>query len=281
MSNSNQAKKNNDSLLEMLQGLNETVKDLIIKFEEDCERAKEIQKKLIPDKFKEIPGMKVKHRYAAGFKSGGDYLDFFEFDDSTHVGILLSDSTGYGLSQTFMSVLLKMSLKYQKNLVQNPSLVMKKIFEDIKVTMKQKEDFSFFYAVINRKTLNMQYTAQGTVKAFHISPHFEKSEGHIKEIEFDRNPLKNDSNLNLEDYSITLLPQDRLILCSDGVIEAFNKKTDFKKYLNEHAFEDAYNLIHESIYQVKKDSLEDRDLMPMQDSTIFVLDIEKRALRRI
>ncbi|HRK03373.1 MAG TPA: hypothetical protein PLH57_11970, partial [Oligoflexia bacterium] len=62
---------------------NEQLKFVIGEMEADLLLARGIQKHLIPEKFKQVPGFQVNHKYLSGFKAGGDYLDFFEFEDST------------------------------------------------------------------------------------------------------------------------------------------------------------------------------------------------------
>src|SRR3989344_1967674 len=103
-------KKKNETA-EVVERLNEDVKELVRKFEEDVGRARSIQQALIPQRFSQVHGLKVMHKYLSGLKSGGDYLDFFEFEDKTHIGILMSDSSGYGLSSAFLSVILRIAMK--------------------------------------------------------------------------------------------------------------------------------------------------------------------------
>ncbi|MBI3544921.1 MAG: SpoIIE family protein phosphatase, partial [Deltaproteobacteria bacterium] len=211
--------------------VNNDLKSLIERFEEDIRTARAIQRSVIPEKFTPVQGFKVNHKYLSGLNSGGDYLDFFEFDDKTHVGILMSDSTGYGLSSAFMSVILKLAVKLSKDEFRSPSATVAKIFEELQITMKPKENLSIFYGILNRKTFELTYTSCGTVRFIH------QGEKSFTERTIAGEALVKDGTVRLSDATLTLAPGDRLVVASDGFTETFSDEG--RKGL-ERAFEKAY-----------------------------------------
>lgn len=277
------------SQLSQIVTANSDLKSLIDKFEEDLRTARAIQRSLIPEKFPEVNGMKVMHKYLSGLKSGGDYIDFFEFEDKGHVGVLLSDSTGYGVSSAFMSVMLKLAIRLSRDEARSPSATVSKIFEELQVTMKPREDLSLFYGIINRKTFEMKYTSCGSVRFVHQVfgenkvAGSESSEGGAAIELHDRSlvavpPFRKDNPVVLKDHSVDLNPKDRLTFFTDGFGENFQGGHDLETVFKKTYGDDPIELINELTFRVKK-KLESGDDMPAQDCSVLILDVEKRLMR--
>lgn len=269
-------KKNQSKMVEIINQVNHDMQKLVSEFQEDLARAKAIQKQLIPQKFKSIPGLKVKHKYLSGMKSGGDYLDFFEFDDGTHVGILMTDSTGYGLSSTFMSIMLKMAMKFSKSSHDGPSYIVEKLFEELKLTMKDTENFSIFFGILNRKTFDLHYTGAGNIRFLVQSAVSGKNK--TQEYGFDVKALTRDVDATFKEYVLHLMPADRLILLSDGFYQAYENENDFLKTIHSFYNHEALEFINDCTFHVKKKFNEEDD-MPDEDCSVMVIDIEKNAMR--
>jgi sigma-B regulation protein RsbU (phosphoserine phosphatase) len=247
---------------------NKSLAALIESLEEDIKITRRIQKTLIPEKFRQPQGLKVTHKYLAGIKSGGDYLDFFEFDDKTHVGILMSDSSGYGLSSAFLSVILRLAMKLSKNETRSPSQTVMKIFEELQLTMKPKENLSVFYGILNLKTFELTYTSTGSIRLFH-----DNDEHEVKAA-----PLMKGQEPSLSDQQMYINPGERLVIVSDGFSSLFNKPQAFVDLLKRLHEEDAIALINELTFGIKK-KFESEEDMPEQDCSVMVIDVEKRAMR--
>lgn len=252
--------------------VNSDIKTLIEKFEEDIRTTRAIQRSLIPEKFEPVHGFKVTHKYLSGLKSGGDYLDFFEFEDKTHIGILMSDSSGYGLSSAFMSVILKLAIKLSKEEAKSPSSTLSRIFDELQVTMKPKENLSIFYGVLNRKTFELTYANAGSVRFVR------HSERVFEELTTGQEPLAKDKPFALKDKRLHLEPGDRLVVVSDGFSEKFHSQKDLGDSFTRFHTDDAMDLINDMTFRVKRE-FEAEDDMPAQDCSVMVIDVEKRAMR--
>ncbi len=260
----------------MVRQINKDMQKLVSEFQEDLARAKAIQKSLIPNKFKNISGLRVKHKYLSGMKSGGDYLDFFEYDDGGNVGVLMTDSTGYGLSSTFMSIILRMAMKFTQSSLDGPAHVVEKIFEELKITMKENESFSIYFGILNKKTCDLHYTGAGNIR-FLVQSN-ESGSNKTLEYGFDLEALTKNSSHTLKDYALKLSPGDRIILLSDGFYRSYENEDEFIKSTHSHYAEDAIELINDCTYHVKKRFSEDDD-MPEEDCSVMVIDIEKNTMR--
>jgi hypothetical protein len=252
---------------------NAGLKTLIEKFEEDLRTARAIQRSLIPEKFNQVQGLKVTHKYLSGLKSGGDYLDFFEFGDNTHVGFLMSDSSGYGLSSAFMSVILKLAVKLSKDEARSPAATVARIFEELEVTMKPAEQLSIIYGVLNRKTFELTYTGCGSIRFLR-----QRSGGAGEQGILSATPLSRGQRFGLSDQKLQLLPEDRVVLFSDGFAETFDSSKALDRALDKAYGDDPMGLINELTFRVKR-GLETSDDMLAQDCSVMVIDVEKRAMR--
>ncbi len=70
------------------------------RFKRELEIAKEVQKRLLPDRMPEINGFQVDAVCLPASEVGGDYYDFFRLDDQ-HLGIAIADVSGKGTSASF------------------------------------------------------------------------------------------------------------------------------------------------------------------------------------
>lgn len=276
----NRKKKTAIELEQMIRDLNDQVSDLAGKLAEDLNVARRIQKSVIPEKFPSVPGFNVRHKYLSGLKSGGDYIDFFEFDDKTHIGVIMSDSSGYGLSASFLSIMLKLSMKLSKDEAKSPGKTLQKIFEELKVTMKPKEELSIFYGIINRKTFKMRYTGFGNI---HFVIHANKTEDQkedvqVTDVSINPGQLKSVSDVQFTDSEVMLHPGERLTFMSDGFFEAFDGGDFLIQAVKNYYHDDPMSFVNECTYQIKRAFSEEGD-MPNQDCSVMVIDIEKRAMR--
>lgn len=72
----------------------------------DLEQAEVIQRSLLPRNPPNVPGYSFSGLYVPGKNVGGDVYDVFRIDER-HLGLVLADSTGHGVSAAMLTVLFK------------------------------------------------------------------------------------------------------------------------------------------------------------------------------
>lgn len=260
--------------------LNANLSSFIQTLEKDLEVAQSIQKKLIPEKFPPVAGFHVTHQYKYGLKSGGDYLDFFSFEDQKNIGILMSDSTGYGLSSTFMSVILNLTMKMTKTESQSPNHTVNRIIQELKPTIKPKESLSIFYAIINKRNLEMKFVSVGNI--FFAR---QNAEGLVVEDRNATEPFRLGHPLVIEEKSQMLKPEDRLVLMSDGYSSLFPSVKDLYHFCLKHYGSDAIEFMNELNYKLKDHSAQhgggedESDCVPEQDCSLMLVDVDSNLLK--
>jgi len=84
--------------------------------------------------------------------------------------------------------------------------------------------------------------------------------------------------LEVKESEWVLEPEGRLVLLSDGFIDAVGGVTSVLEILNHLRGRDGNDTINEFVFRVKSE-LEGEDDMPAQDCTAAVMDLDARLIR--
>jgi sigma-B regulation protein RsbU (phosphoserine phosphatase) len=151
---------------------------------------------------------------------GGDYYDFFPLDD-THLGILIGDVSGKGMSAAFYITLAKGVILSQIQQSLSPADVLCKVNKLLYDTMERGKFISLIYGVFNTATMEFTYAQAGHNPILH-----RKSDSSTEMLPARGLALGLDSghvfNHATTNHSVHLDAGDSLILYTDGVTEAVN-----------------------------------------------------------
>jgi serine phosphatase RsbU (regulator of sigma subunit) len=207
-------------------------------------------------------------------KSGGDYFDVFEFPDENHVGFLLCDSSSYSLSNNFLSSLLQFSTHLAAHDPSDPRKILENLFGKMKNEMKEKDEFSILYGILNRKNYLLRTVSCGSLFALH-----EPANGAPGWIADGKGAPLTKLTKELPKYTETSLdPSDRLILLSDGWQTSTGESVKAIAERLVPANKDGQDLVNEFAFTLHKKA-EDPDAMPEEDCSILILEIAKNVLR--
>lgn len=258
--------------------LNESFSELLGRLDEDLHLAERLQKARVPAPLSNIKGFKVRSRYLAGARAGGDYFDVLESAQSRagngFISILLSDSSSYGLSSTVLSVLMKVAMKLSAEQTRSSTETVGCIYKELIATLNKDDRLSMFYGVLSRKDLILRYVNMGTTSVFHA-----KKDHEFNEIPTQAAPLTANSGFNINaEAELSLNADDRLVIISDGVTEALGGKEPVRMVLNQSRSKDTADVVNELIFNVKS-KLSEPDVSPAQDCTAIVFDVDARTLK--
>jgi sigma-B regulation protein RsbU (phosphoserine phosphatase) len=159
----------------------------------------------------------VKNRTAGVL--GGDYFDFATLPDGCQA-VFIGDVTGHGLHASLVMSLIYGFIHRAALDVGAPSELAAQVndfllhFAERSRTMDQYFSTTLFFAVIDPRTLAMEY-----VNAGHV-PALVRRGGDIVELSPTTQPLGFFEALDTTTGSFRLVPGDRLLLYTDGIIEA-------------------------------------------------------------
>lgn len=264
--------------------LNVKFSDLVERMHEDLRLAERLQKARLPQRFPDVKGLQIKSRYLAGMRSGGDYFDLAEagrgVSAAGQISMILTDSSSYGLASSVLSVLMRVAMKVSQDEARSAVETVKKIENEILATLGEKDQLSLFYGLIRRKDFEFKYTCLGSPRAFHSSngKSFQRLEFLGKAIS-QKNPIsKTLEGARSAEQTLRLAPSDRLVLLSDGFLEAVGGEKQAARLLDRFRQQDSADLLNELVYGVKSRFVEDDD-MPEQDCTAIAIDVGSNLVR--
>jgi sigma-B regulation protein RsbU (phosphoserine phosphatase) len=237
-----------------------------------------IQKALVPTEFPNIPGFEFSTKFVPSTISGGDYFDIFEHEDKFRFGIVLANSSGYGMSALFLSVLLKMTGQLEARKGMAPNLILELMAKELIPNIQNADQANVFYGVFDRRSFDLTYSMAGRAIGL-LMTHVD---GKVHKLETATEPFHGGFQGEFKNHSLNLNPRDRLILCSEGVLkvtnpkgEAFGEERLFRSVLAAPR-QGVHELRNEVLYQVEK-FMQGQPLP--QDLTVIVTEVKDRVIK--
>lgn len=254
--------------------LHRSFNELLGALDEDVKLAERLQKARLPNRYPAVRGLHIRSRFLAGLK-GGDHFDLAESKDNSRISILMSDSSSYGLSSAFLSALMRMTMKLSRDEARPAAETVKLIADELLLGLKEKDRLAIFYGILNRKDFRFRYLHLGGSAFFHAR----KGKGfEIHASHGDPLSIANSDPTKFVEKEVTLEPEDRIVLLSDGFIEACGGLLEAKTLLDPLRDKDSADLTNELVFRVKRKMIDPEDLPP-QDCTSLVFDVDAKLLR--
>jgi len=254
--------------------MNASFSELMGQLKDDFKLAERLQKSNLPARFPEVRGFKVAQRYLAGMKSGGDHFDLGDSKDGNQLSIVLTDSSSYGLSSAVLSTLMRVTMKLSVEEVRSSSETVRRIQDELKATLTEKDKLSLFYGVLSRKDYRLRYLNLGSTTAFYAP-----TGGSFTELKSGGEAITaSTTDISVQESEVVLEPSGRLALISDGFADVIGGSDKVRALLNEFRSLDAKDALNEMVFRVKSQFVEDDD-MPAQDCTGVIFDLDARLIR--
>jgi hypothetical protein len=170
---------------------------------------------------------------------------------------------------------MRMTMKLSQNEARSCSETVKLISDELLLGLKEKDRLALFYGVLNRKDFRFRYLHLGGMGFLHArkGKPFEIHASHG-----DPLSLANADPTAFTEREIVFEPEDRIVLLSDGFIEACGGLVEAKALVDPLREKESADLTNELVFQVKK-KMVDPDDLPAQDCTVLVFDIDAKLLR--
>jgi hypothetical protein len=254
--------------------LNDSLTTLVEKFQEDLELASRLQKAKFPERFPQIKGFQVKSRYYAGLRAGGDYFDIAEAKNQKQLSLFLTDSSSYGLSSAVLGAMMKVAMRLTSEEATSTAGTVRKIYNELLMTLGEREELSLFFGTIRRADLSLQYVNYGNTRAFLARP------GRTFEVlPVSGHPINRKGGTpKADESSVVLQPEDRLLVLSDGYLASGESWESFLETLNALRDREPTEILNELGFRVKSQS-QDEDGFPPQDCSAVLLDVSPNVLR--
>lgn len=200
----------------MLRDAHETVARQLSTMNTELEMARQVQLSILPKEIPHLPGLEIAARYLPMSSVAGDFYDFLVVDKK-HIGVLIADVSGHGLPAALIASMLQSALASQSPHASDPARVLSGLNQSI------YGKFDSHYVTAVYLFIDMDKGAVNYAGAAHPPLLLWRAKsGRV--VEYVENGLMlgpfPDSQYSVSSFSLE--KGDRIVLFTDGVIEAKN-----------------------------------------------------------
>ncbi len=241
----------------------------------EIDAANRIQSALLPEREPSLGGTELSSHYRAATEIGGDYFDFLHLPGG-RLGLAFGDVSGHGLTSGIVMAMAKSALLVQVGYDPSPRRVLEVLNDVVLKTAPRRILMTFFFGVLDLDARTLRYSSAG-----HLDPYvFRSGSGRLEELSAWGFPLGVRRRSPFVEHEASFEVGDRLILYSDGLIEALDDRGEpfgferFEKVLSKHGAGSAAEIKHALLDAV---SAFTRNRPPEDDQTLVVVSFEEAA----
>jgi sigma-B regulation protein RsbU (phosphoserine phosphatase) len=222
----------------------------------DLDMAARIQQKILHQEFPVFPDddrFDIFANMIAAKHVGGDFYDFFKFDDDRMV-FFIGDVAGKGMPAAIYMAVCRTMLKAIGSEVADPAECIEKVNNMLIPESDISTFVTVFYGVLDLKTGELSYCNGG-----HNLPYIQTKEGDVKELENVGGLLLGKfEDAPYDMTTVQLNPGDTVVTFTDGVTEAEDENDGFYdeerliSYLEKHPSKSLESLVKGVFLEVMK-----------------------------
>jgi len=209
--------------------LDEAQRRLIDELEEELQAAHDMQMRLMPTESPQIEAFDIAGSCIPTNHVGGDFFQYFP--QNSKLSISLADVTGHAMEAAVPVMMFSGILKSQMEIGGSVEEIFGRLNRSLHGTLDKRTFVCFAMGELDTETRTFHLANGGCPYPYH----FQASTGEISELQLDAYPLAIRPDSEYQTMDIQLDAGDRIIFCSDGIIEAEN--TEGEIYGFEHTAE--------------------------------------------
>ena len=179
--------------------------------------AQDMQKRLLPQQLPRLKEIEIEALSTPAFEVGGDYYDFTQLDDD-HLGILVGDVSGKGVSAAFYMAEMKGIFQSLSKIYREPRDFLIHAHKTLTGTIDKRSFISIIYAVVHLPSGKMKIARAGHCPMLFVSQGLGK---YIKPMGLGLGMGSSDFfERTIAQEEVQLSAGDLVVFYTDGVIEA-------------------------------------------------------------
>ena len=181
----------------------------------DLELAAQVQRGLLPEEFPQVAGLSFAARTQPAREIGGDFYDAFQLG-AQHVGLLIADVSDKSIQAAIFMAIARALFYTEVRRTLSPREVISAVHQLLlDVSSEDNQFVTAFYGVLHLDTRQLTY-----VRAGHDRPLLLRHDGTLEILAGAGRFIGMLDDLEIEECSVDLRRGDRLIMYSDGVVDA-------------------------------------------------------------
>lgn len=193
----------------------------LVAIDRELSIARQIQSSILPQAMPRIDGLTLVARYRPMAAVAGDFYDFVEIDEQ-RIGVLIADVSGHGVPAALIASMVKVTLAAQQARADQPAAVLAGMNEALYGRLGG-QFVTAAYLFIDGRTGLIRYAAAGHPPMLHLA----RGHAEVREVEKNGLALGFVPTASYDEVEQRLRVGDRLLLYTDGLIEATNAEEDF------------------------------------------------------
>ena len=185
------------------------------RLEQELRVARIIQETLLPREIPSITGFELAVHWQPAQEVGGDFYDFIKLPED-RLGIIIADVTDKGIPAAMVMATTRSLLRSAAENFESPGQVLARANDLLYPDIPAKMFVTCLYLILNSATGHIRFANAG-----HNLPYLRTKDGVI-EARATGMPLGLMQGMEYEENEVTLAPGQRLLLSSDGLVEAHN-----------------------------------------------------------
>lgn len=187
--------------------------------EKELSIARDIQKSFLQELPQELAGVSISVQMATAHDVGGDLYDFVRFSDG-RLGLMVGDVSGKGIPAALFMAQVISKFRYYARISSAPDETLTRLNQDICGGRKSGLFVTMAYLIYDPANVELSLASAG-----HLPPLVFHNSQLIEKIEVSEGiPLGLMDGANFTQSRLKLQPQDLVLLYTDGVTEARDRK---------------------------------------------------------
>jgi phosphoserine phosphatase RsbU/P len=190
------------------------------RLQNDLDTAREIQRQLLPQGKRQVPGLDIASAYVPARQLAGDFYDFLPYG-SGRLALALGDVSGKGTAAAlYGSLTVGILREYTQDHRCWPEEMLSVLNARLNAAHMSPSYVALLFAVYDAPLRQLIIANAGAPRPVLLR------NGEIQEIKIDGTPLGMFPDIAYETVTLALQPSDILVFASDGILESMNSEDE-------------------------------------------------------